>query len=90
LHVEYFVNEKGNGFGVVHKSAFVTDTPAVEKEPEDDRPSDHVALCESARWAIARCNTKLLEALLQAGLSINVPLDWDTQWTALHYAAVHN
>lgn len=90
LHVEYFVNEKGNGFGVVHKSAVVTDTPAVEEEPEDDRPSDHVALCESARWAIARCNTKLLEALLQAALSINVPLDWDTQWTALHYAAVHN
>jgi hypothetical protein len=90
LHVEFFVNEMGNGFGVVHKRPVKKHAPVEEAEPKDDRPYDHVALCQAAQFAIARGNTKLLESLLQAGLSIDVPLDLEAQWTALHYSAVQN
>ncbi len=90
LHVELFVNEKGNGFGVVHKRPVKDSVPTKEPELEDERPYEHVVLCEAAQWAIAKGNTKLLESLLQAGLMIDLPLDLETEWTPLHYSAVHN
>ena len=57
---------------------------------EDERPYEHVVLCEAAKWGIFKGNVRLLESLLQAGLMIDQPLDQETGWTALHYSAVQN
>ncbi len=91
LHVEFFVNEKGHGYGVVRQRPVENTVPSgKEKLPEDHRPHEHVVLCEAASWAIAGGNTRLLEALIHAGLLLNEPLDWESGWIALHYAALHN
>lgn len=92
LHVEYFVNEKGNGFAVVHKRPVENPSPREDEEelPEDDRPQDHVLVSDAAASAIASGNTRRLSALFQAGLSVNDPLDWRNGWTALHYTAIFN
>lgn len=90
----YYVNAKGDSF-VVRYRRTVEDAGLPEKakeqeEEEDDRPYQHRQLCEAAMFGISEGNVNLIEALLQAGLMINEPLDWDTRWTSLHYAALGN
>ena len=52
-------------------------------EPSDD----HVHLASAAEWAVTTSNVKLLEALLQAGVQINEPVEDILDWTLLHHAA---
>lgn len=52
---------------------------------------NHIALKETAYWAVVNSNVELLRALLQAGVQIDEPVDdADMDWTLLHCAAVHN
>jgi len=89
LHVEFFVKKRGNGFGVVHKGPVEVGMPD-EMHTHEPLPGEQVQLSGAAMHAIATGNTKLLEMLLQAGLSTKLPLDFETQWTALHYSALSN
>ena len=93
LQIDFFVNEKGNGYGVVHRRPAKEAKPVEEEKEEvieDERPYAHVELCNAAEFAIYNGNTALLGALLKAGLSVNESLDLETKWTPLHYSAIHN
>lgn len=92
-HVEFYLNESDNIFGVLNREPIgpPPPVPVVEEEPPvDNRDTDYIDMCEVAVWTIYGENTKLLEALLQAGLKVNAPLTIDNGWTALHYAAMSN
>jgi len=65
--------------------ALSTILPA-RSEPTDD----HGMLAETAEWAIGRGNISLLEALLQAGLQIDEPLEDALEYGCLHFAALYN
>ncbi|MCF6312997.1 MAG: ankyrin repeat domain-containing protein [Verrucomicrobiales bacterium] len=94
--VHYFVNEAGHGFGIIQKQSKAektkTDAKYLTEENKeiDKRDWKHVKLCQAATLAVGDGNIKLLEALLQAGLQIDEALDFDTKWTALHYASLYN
>lgn len=95
LQVDYFINEKGNGLMVAQEKPAEDPVPAAplddeEEEEDDERPGEHIELCKAAESAIYRGNTRVMALLLQAGFSVNEPLNWDNRWTALHYAAIHN
>lgn len=81
-----------SGISLLVPAAAEESKPAgAENRKEDDtRPLAHRTLCEAAEFAVAKRNTDLIQSLLKAGLSINLPLDPQTGWTALHYCAVHN
>ena len=89
LHVEFFADKNGGSFAVVHRQAKEGVAPPPVEEP-DDRPIQHVQLCEAAENAVTNGNTALMQALLKAGLQIDLALERETDWSALHLAAIHN
>ncbi len=87
LRIEFFLNEKGESIAVAHE----TKLPEAPPEPEaDKRPWNHRSLCEAASFAIAKGDVELLPALIKAGLSVDLPLDVQTGFTALHHAVIYN
>lgn len=87
LRIEFFLNEEGESIAVAHE----TKLPGAPPEPEaDKRPWDHRSLCEAASFAIAKGNIEQLPALIKAGLSVDLPLDVQTGFTALHHAVIYN
>ncbi len=88
FRVHFFVDARGGSFAVVHKRPVPDPVPIAKDDPPDPRRGEQVELSGAATMAIWTANLPLLKLLLEAGLKIDQPLDWDgSRMTALHHAA---
>ena len=87
LEVNFFLNEKGNVFGVLHRRGAHGDTLPELEEP-DPLPRENVSLSDAAMFALVEGKLELLDSILKAGLKINRPIQGKSGNTVLSLAAM--